>query len=322
MLAIFVCFVCSLPSQAAQRRQTQRTKFWHVRTSTPIARVISHPAFTGFGDFLFPNEPVARRQGMTIAQAGELLPFHSHYHAQNAANVLNGMIDRAARGEKIFYRIYSDAECKADPSKRDVGIWFLRGRRGAPFALFVPGGAFTYVASIHESLPMATETSRAGFNAFALHYRTGGGERRAAEDVAAALAFIFERAGSLGVSKECWSMWGSASGARAAAAVASYGTERYGRRAYPRAALLVTQYTGHADCTPDDPPTYAVTGSNDKIVHWQTMAERIEALKGWGVNTVFRVFDGLGHGFGLGRGTVADGWFANAVAYWKSYMKN
>jgi hypothetical protein len=28
------------------------------------------------------------------------------------------------------------------------------------------------------------------------------------------------------------------------------------------------------------------------------------------------VFPGLGHGFGLGEGTVAEGWLDNAVSFW------
>ena len=32
------------------------------------------------------------------------------------------------------------------------------------------------------------------------------------------------------------------------------------------------------------------------------------------------VFDGLPHGFGLGTGTVAEGWIENAVAFWERQM--
>ena len=51
------------------------------------------------------------------------------------------------------------------------------------------------------------------------------------------------------------------------------------------------------------------------------MQRRIEALKANGVDTMIEIFPGLGHGFGLGTGTVAEGWIRNAVAFWERNMK-
>ena len=36
-----------------------------------------------------------------------------------------------------------------------------------------------------------------------------------------------------------------------------------------------------------------------------------------GTPAQIEVFDGLGHGFGLGTGTSAEGWIDNAVAFWE-----
>ncbi len=53
------------------------------------------------------------------------------------------------------------------------------------------------------------------------------------------------------------------------------------------------------------------------IANWRTMQWRIEALSSMGVPTEFYVYSGLGHGFGLGTGTVAEGWFDLAVNFWE-----
>ena len=50
------------------------------------------------------------------------------------------------------------------------------------------------------------------------------------------------------------------------------------------------------------------------------MENRIAKLKANGVNTMIEVFEGLPHGFGLGTGTVAEGWLNNAVAFWERQM--
>ena len=38
---------------------------------------------------------------------------------------------------------------------------------------------------------------------------------------------------------------------------------------------------------------------------------------GLGTAGEIEVFDGLSHGFGLGEGTVAEGWINRAVAFWE-----
>lgn len=40
-----------------------------------------------------------------------------------------------------------------------------------------------------------------------------------------------------------------------------------------------------------------------------------------GTDARIEVFDGLGHGFGLGEGTVAEGWINNAVDFWEQNME-
>ena len=41
-----------------------------------------------------------------------------------------------------------------------------------------------------------------------------------------------------------------------------------------------------------------------------------------GTAAEIEVFPGLPHGFGLGEGTVADGWLEHAVSFWQQQMKN
>lgn len=65
-----------------------------------------------------------------------------------------------------------------------------------------------------------------GYNAFALIYRPGA--QTACEDLARAIAFIFEHADELEVDTSDYSLWGGSAGARMAAWLGSYGTESFG----------------------------------------------------------------------------------------------
>jgi len=50
------------------------------------------------------------------------------------------------------------------------------------------------------------------------------------------------------------------------------------------------------------------------------MQRRLEAMAALGIPTEFHAYEGLPHGFGLGTGTVAEGWIDNAVAFWEAQM--
>lgn len=58
------------------------------------------------------------------------------------------------------------------------------------------------------------------------------------------------------------------------------------------------------------------TGSADHIVSWQTMQQRVDNLSRLDISTEFHKYSNLGHGFGLGLGTSADGWIDDAINFW------
>lgn len=88
----------------------------------------------------------------------------------------------------------------------------------------------------------------------------------------------------------------------------------------PRPAAVIMQYTGHSEYSPFDPPTFACVGEGDGIASWRMMKRRLELLGDMGIDTEFHSYPGLQHGFGLGTGTVAEGWFKQAVAFWERQM--
>lgn len=251
--------------------------------------------------------------------AGDSAPSGGYVDADTTVDVINSMKDMVADGETIFYDIYTEEEKQADPDKENTGLFFFRGRTDAPFAVVSAGGGFSYVGSIHESFPHALELSRQGYNAFALQYRTGGAEV-ACEDLAAAISFIFSHAQELGVSTDCYSLWGGSAGARMAAYLGSYGPARFGGDDLPGPGAVIMQYTGHTDYTENDPPTYACVGENDGIANWRTMEERIENLDAAGIRTEFHHYPDLQHGFGLGIATSAEGWINDAIAFWQAQI--
>ena len=105
-----------------------------------------------------------------------------------------------------------------------------------------------------------------------------------------------------------------------AAYLGTYGPEAFGGDSVAKPGTVVMQYTGHSEYSKADPPTYACVGTRDGIANWQTMQRRLQAMDALGIPTEFHAYEGLGHGFGLGTGTVAEGWINDAVAFWEDQM--
>ena len=105
------------------------------------------------------------------------------------------------------------------------------------------------------------------------------GAQTACEDLACAIAFLFTHQKELGIPMANYSLWGGSAGVRMAACV----------------------------------------GTNDWIASYQAMTRSIQKIKANGSDEQIVIFPGLSHGFGLGEGTVAQGWLEKAISFWQKH---
>lgn len=283
--------------------------------NTAIRDVINYPGFGNYGRLIFPVND-GYYSGSTLGTLS--LTWYTRIRPEKTVEICNYMKDHADAGDVIFYDIYTDEEKAADPTLNDTGIFFFRGEPGAKFAVCNSGGGMVYVGSMHDSFPHALEISKNGYNAFAVIYRAGydTGPR----DCARAVAFIIEHADELEVDPTGYSLWGGSAGARIADWVGTYGTAFYGEKNYPQPAAVIMQYTALSEVTGNEPATYNCVGTRDGIAPYTTMQNRIDRIGANGTDTMIEVFEGLSHGFGIGTGTVAEGWVENAIAFWERNM--
>lgn len=177
----------------------------YYNSQSTVADVVNDPVFKDFGHLLFPvdrNMPLS----MTLAQVSKsnVYLWYPYIRVDKTVEILNYLHSQAAKGEPIFYNIYSPEEMAADPSKADTGIFIFHGEAGKPFAITNAGGGFAYVGAMHDSFPHSLELSKAGYTAFALIYRPDAPY----SDPARAIAVIHANAEALGVSKDNYSQWG------------------------------------------------------------------------------------------------------------------
>lgn len=293
----------------------------HLRADDRLGDLLRNPAFQGFGRRMLPWDDRPYDESMPLADIGRLLPYHSHVEAAVVVASLNRMIDDVNAGRTVFHDFHTEVEKQRNPALRHTGLFFFRGKPGAPFAVIAPGGGFAYVGSVHEGFPYAAEISKRGLNAFVLKYRAGHGGRVATEDLAAAIAFIFRNADALQVGTAGYALWGSSAGARMAAAIGSHGTASFGAHPLPKPSVVVMAYTGHSEVARSEPSTFVVVGERDGIAPPSAMEARVAALRRIGTTVEYHKYPGLGHGFGTGQGTSAQGWIELAITFWQNEIR-
>jgi acetyl esterase/lipase len=275
--------------------------------------------FGSAGRLLFPvDRPFADQETLgDISNPGHYL-WYSNIKAAKTVEIVN-YLAKEQQARPIFYSLYTDQEVAEHPSRANTGLYFFKGRQGAPFAINNAGGGFYYVAGMQDSFPHALELSKRGYNAFALIYRP----TNPYEDLARAIIFIEGHASDLEVAQQHYSLWGGSAGARMVAELGNQDIlKKLTRRSdIPQADAVIMQYTGYTAILPNDAPTYACVGDSDWIANWQTMEQRLKLLDRIGIPTEFHVYHGLSHGFGLGTGTEAEGWINDAIGFWEDNMK-
>ena len=179
--------------------------YTHLTTSDSVHHIVNHPAFKDFGKYILPWDDNTDYYDTPLSNVRTLLPYHNHVDPNIVVGAINHMIDEINGGKTIFYDFYTEQQKQQDSTKEPTGLFFFRGKPGAPFAIVCPGGGFAYVGSLHEGFPHALELSKKGYNTFVLKYRVGD-RLRATEDLAAAISYIFKKAEMFRVSIEDYSL--------------------------------------------------------------------------------------------------------------------
>lgn len=295
--------------------------FTHFTTNSYVRDIVNHAAFAGFGELLLPHDNNSTYYNTTLNNVGTLMPYHGHVVPVDVVGALNHMIEEVNNGNDIFYDFYSDDQKQADSSKANTGLFYFRGNPNAPFTVICPGGGFSYVGSLHEGFPLAEAISNKGYNAFVIRYRIGG-EQMAAEDLAAAITFIFNNAQTLGIDTSDYSLMGGSAGARMVGDIALSGVSAYGGDNLSKPATAVIAYTGQSSYSGSFPPSFITVAANDGIANVSSVENRVTNLRNAGVEVEYKRYETAGHGFGLGTGSDAEGWLDLAVDFWERHMES
>ena len=272
--------------------------------------------------------------------------------AEACAAGLNYLAQVYHDGVQVTYPLYSEEEIAAMPSRAHVELYYCPAEQpGAKFAIVLSGNSLYYSGELRGGVSTAWELHQQGYAVFSLRYRIGleAGDDAPMEDLARAIRLVLANADTFGVSTEDYALLGYSSGGQIAGV---FGNEEkgWGRYGVPKpGALLLAypinnfleakpayhllmdtdrlerryySYTVSKLVTPDYPPTFLWYGRNDKMlmafVYPLQGPALAKALRDNGVPNRVQVYDDAKHGVGIGVGTDAEGWVADAAAFWKS----
>ena len=230
------------------------------------------------------------------------------------------------------------------PNKYALKPYLINDGKPHPFAVICPGGGYGMVCSAGEGRPFAEELNKLGYHAFVVYYRVKKKARypHPQEDLKRAIEEVFAHAKEWNLDTDSWSLWGSSAGGHL---VASYCTEDWGT-AKPSALILcypvismgeythegsrnmllgknpqadmITRLSVELQADSDYPPTFTWYGTADTTVAPKNSKMLAEKLEKSGVPCKVEEYEGIGHGAGLAKGTIAEPWFSHAVEFWES----
>lgn len=259
----------------------------------------------------------------------------------------NFLLEEARRG-KILYDIWSDAERDGVPGRERTGLFAFPVPGAKRFLLIIPGGGYFNVCSFIEGFPFAEYCKKHGIASFILQYRASAyaAYPNPQEDAARAVRFILENREQFGLEGTDYAVLGFSAGGHLAA---SFGTRTmgYARFGVPKPQTEILGYpvitmsdlthegtrenllreqkddenmrkacSVEEQVTADYPPTYVWNCANDNAVPHENSDLLEKALRKHGVVVCHEVMPGDVHGWGLGDGTPAEGWFDRAIRFW------
>ena len=272
--------------------------------------------------------------------------------APSCAAGLNLLVENYEAGRQVTYKIYTDEEIAAQPSRNHAELYYFPAKEaGAKYAVVLSGNALVYSGELRGGVSTAWELHEQGYAVFVLRYRIGkeAGNDAPLDDLGRSVQFITAHAAAFGVDPNGYALLGYSSGGQLAGV---FGNEEkgWGRYGVPKPGVLLLaypinnffgakpayhllmdtdrlerryySYTVSKLVTPDYPPTFLWYGRNDTMLkafvyplQGPTLAKALEAS---GVPNRVEVYDNAKHGIGIGVGTDAEDWVERAAEFWQS----
>lgn len=325
-----------------------------ITLQTTMKELRANASIKGSGYFTYSNEwseSDPRWQDYTM------LEYVGSGAAQDAVDAMNLLIENYNSGQQITFQVYGEDEIAANSRLGMVQLYYFPAKTAnAKYALVVPGNGGPTTAELNEGAAVAYQLHEEGYAAFVLRYRSfmDATDNAPLYDIANAVKYIDSHAQQFGVQAEDYAMVGFSSGGQVVGLLGS-DSKKFGWQVLgmpkPAALLLGYPINDFAEVKPVyqvaiDPmgigwryywtnisdvvnenytPVFFWYGDNDvymKRMVFCLQGPKLEkALAESGATYECLHVKNGPHASGTARGTDAEGWVQQAVAFWKAQCK-
>lgn len=317
----------------------------NITPQTTMKELRENPSIKGSGYYTYCREmlPIESLywQNKTLAQ------YAKPELVEDCAQAMNLVVDNYNNGVQVTWQIYTPEEIEANPSLGGAQLFYYPASTpGGKYALVVPGNGNGVTSEMEEGGSAAYQLHEMGYTVFVLRYRSflAASDNAPLQDLGRAVQLITENADKFQVQSEnyalvCFSAGGQLGGLFANREIG------YGNYPVPKPGVLLLSYpfvdftygklayhvlidpgtrewryymTSLAEAVTDDyPPVYFWYGKDDQVLALMGFEKQGPALETHEVPHKVTVYNHAPHSIGTGRGTDAEGWVKDAVAFWE-----
>lgn len=323
-----------------------------ITTETTMGEIRSDPGVQGAGIWTYSKFRDIEPLQTYYYNKQTLAEFVGSENAEASTAGLNLAVENYEAGRQVTYKLYSDEEIAADPTKEVAELnYFPAKTPNAKYALVLSGNISTRTAELKECISTAYELHEKGYAVFTMRYRVfqNASDNAPLDDIGRAVQFITEHAKVFDVQTENYALLGYSSGGHLAGI---FGSEAHGYRNYgvPRPGALILGYpiNDFFEYKPIyhlamDPHTLqsryyewtisgCITDDYPPVFHWYGMDDYVfpllwypaqrpalnKALQAHHIPYEERLYKRATHGVGTGTNTDAEGWLDDATAFWEA----
>ena len=327
----------------------------NITPRTTMREIRQNPSIAGSGIFTYGNADDQIDLLRLRFQNETLTEYVGQEQAEDCAAALNMVVENYNAGRQVTYKIYTDEEIAAVPSRASAELYYFPAEQAnAKYAVVLGGNIAFTSGELREGMATAAQLHELGYAAFVLRYRTwmDTSDNAPLEDLARAVAYITAHADELGVQAEDYALVGYSSGGQIEGVFANR-KRGYSKYQVAKPAVLLLGYSvsdtsvmkpvyhGLYDLGTYDwryywtsldkaveegyPPVYFWRGNDDTMLGPACMPGQYDdfekALQACNVPYERVTYDHAPHCIGTGKGTDAEGWVQRAVAFWEEQTK-
>ena len=296
---------------------------------------MGHPVFGGYKHMFFNAEDNVLN-GIAISKYSSFMKAQGRpEQTESSLEAFNYLIQQVEDGNaRLISDIYPQSEIEEDPYKGHLTGMFYQGKEDKPLAVVVPGGGFISNVTDCEGYPIAKELHERGYSVLVVSYPVGNQlgqtdmQKRGEEaclHLVQVVKYLNEHQEELHVDMDDYAVFGFSAGGMMTTSLAfSNYPDNSLNPDLPRPNVIFPMYglDWNVEPAPQDRglAVFSIVGTDDPY-GFSDINEKIPALEEnlGKENVSIQILDNLEHGFGLGKGTVAENWIQDAVDFWEEH---